>query len=226
MTPQYFEPAPTAASRPRTLRLVLPDLTVALQSDRAVFASDRIDPGTRYLLQEVPAPGAGIVHGLDLGCGYGPVAVALAVRAPQARVWAVDVNERAVELCRANAGALGLDNVTASVASDAAPFGAVPAEVRFDVIWSNPPIRVGKAVLHAVLERWLGRLSPDGHAYLVVHKHLGSDSLQAWLEEHGWPAPRLGSRAGYRILDVTAAPDRADRPGRPVPPGDSGGPPG
>jgi 16S rRNA (guanine1207-N2)-methyltransferase len=210
MTGQYFEPIPAAGSRPRTLRLVLPDLTVALQSDRAVFASDRIDSGTRYLLQEVPTPGTGIVHSLDLGCGYGPIAIALAARAPHATVWAVDVNERAVELCRANAAALGLANIRASVVADATPYGSVPADVRFDVIWSNPPIRVGKAVLHTVLERWLGRLSQHGHAYLVVHRHLGSDSLQAWLGVNGWQATRLGSRAGYRILDVSAAPDRPD----------------
>lgn len=181
--------------------MALPDLTVDLLTDRAVFSADHLDAGTKYLLLEVPPPPP-TGHVLDLGCGYGPIAVALATRAPAATVWAVDVNERAVGLCRDNAAALGLANVHASVASDAAPQGDVPAQVRFGTIWSNPPIRVGKAALHALLDTWLPRLTDDGHAYLVVQKHLGSDSLQRWLVEQGWSAERLGSRAGFRILDV------------------------
>jgi len=118
-------------------------------------------------------------------------------------VWAVDINERAVDLCRANAAAAGATNVRASVVADRAPSGDIPDEVRFDLIWSNPPIRVGKPALHALLTHWLGRLTEDGHAVLVVQKHLGSDSLQRWLEAQAWHVERLGSRAGYRLLDVS-----------------------
>ena len=181
--------------------MVLPDLKVELITDRAVFSADHLDAGTKYLLLEVPPPPA-TGHGLDLGCGYGPIAVALARRAPAATVWAVDVNERAVGLCADNAVALGLTNLRTSLVTAAAPHGEVPDDVAFGTIWSNPPIRVGKAALHAALTTWLPRLTDDGHAYLVIQKHLGSDSLQRWLVEQGWSAERLGSRAGYRILDV------------------------
>jgi 16S rRNA (guanine1207-N2)-methyltransferase len=201
-TPQaghYFDARPQAPSTPRTVELVLPDLTTVLRTDRAVFSADRIDPGTRILLQEVPSPPAGTRHALDLGCGYGPIAVTLAHRAPQATVWAVDVNERAVELCRANAPA-----VRASVTDDTRPFGDVPADIAFDVIWSNPPVRVGKPALHTLLTRWLDRLAPGGRAWLVVQKHLGSDSLHRWLAEQGWPVERAAARAGYRVLSVGA----------------------
>jgi 16S rRNA (guanine1207-N2)-methyltransferase len=78
----------------------------------------------------------------------------------------------------------------------------MPAEQRFDLIVSNPPIRIGKKNLHPLLELWLDRLTPDGHAELVVHKHLGSDSLQRWLTEQGWTTTRLISRSGYRVLIV------------------------
>ena len=141
-------------------------------------------------------------HALDLGCGYGPVALTLAHRAPQATVWAIDVNERAVELCRANAAALGSTTVHASVVSDDRPTGEVPDDVRFDLVWSNPPIRIGKTALHALLTRWLDRLTPDGRAWLVVQRNLGADSLQRWLEAEGRPAERVASRAGYRLLSV------------------------
>ena len=203
---QYFESHPGAASRPRTVRLTLPDLTVDLLADRGVFSADHLDEGTRYLLQAGPAVPVGATNLLDLGCGYGPIAVALARRAPSATVWALDVNARAVELTRANAQALGLENLRALVVPDdpAAGVEGLPDDVRFDAVWSNPPIRVGKAALHAMLARWLGRLTDRGEACLVVHKHLGADSLTTWLGHSGWPTTRVGSRGGYRILRAGA----------------------
>ena len=109
-------------------------------------------------------------------------------------VWAVDVNERARELCRTNAELNGIQNVRV-----AAPDG-VPAEVRFATIWSNPAIRIGKVALHEMLARWFMRLTPAGEAVMVVHKHLGGDSLQAWLTTQGYPTARLASGSGYRII--------------------------
>jgi 16S rRNA (guanine1207-N2)-methyltransferase len=194
----YFDQRPSVPSRPRTVPLTLPDLNLSLQADRAVFSGGRVDPGTRYLLLDgPPLPASGDL--LDLGCGYGPIACTMAARAPGATVWAVDVNERALELCRANAAAAGLGNVRAVAPDD------VPADVRFAAIWSNPPIRIGKAALHELLTGWLARMTEQGTAVLVVQKHLGSDSLARWLSEHGWAVARLGSRQGYRLLEVRAA---------------------
>jgi 16S rRNA (guanine1207-N2)-methyltransferase len=191
----YFEPEPAAASRPRSIRLDLPDRSLQLQTDRGVFSAGRVDPATKYLLLEAPdAPEEGTF--VDLGCGYGAIACTLAARRPQAQVWAVDVNRRAVDLCRSNAAALGLTNVKA-LADD-----EVPADGTVDLIWSNPPIRIGKPALHELLLGWLGRLTPAGTAVLVVHKHLGADSLQRWLDGEGWPTTRLGSRDGNRLLVV------------------------
>jgi 16S rRNA (guanine1207-N2)-methyltransferase len=190
----YFDQDPAVASDRRTVPLVLPDLSVTLTTDRGVFARDAVDPGTKLLLLEGPPPPA---EGdlLDLGCGYGPIAVALARRAPAARVWAVDVNRRALELCATNAEAAGVE-VRAATPDE------VPTDVRFAGIWSNPPVRIGKGALHALLVTWLERLAPDGLAALVVHRHLGADSLARWLAEQGWPATRIGSRMGYRLLEV------------------------
>ena len=196
-TSHYFDPVPSTPSAPGTVELVLPDLHVGLTTDRGVFGAGGVDPGTKLLLLEAPTPDpVGTGHLLDLGCGYGPIAVALGRRAPGATVWAVDVNERARALCEANAEAAGTTNVRA-VGPD-----EVPDDVAFDGIWSNPPIRIGKAALHELLERWLDRLAPDAAAWLVVHKHLGSDSLARWLVEGGRPTERLTSRSGYRILRV------------------------
>ncbi len=199
---QYFEPSPRVASRPRTVQLALPDLTLALETDAGVFSAGGIDPGTKYLLLEAPAPPPDARHLLDVGCGYGPIALTLARRAPDAQVWGVDVNERAVGLCARNATSAGITNVAAVTAE-----AGIPDDVVLDAIYSNPPIRVGKPALHELLLTWLPRLRDGGHAYLVVQKHLGSDSLARWLGDQGWPTARLGSRAGYRLLDVSRWPD-------------------
>lgn len=175
------------------MRLHLPDLDLTLHTDSGVFSGGRVDRGTRILLEHAPMPPR---RGplLDLGCGYGPIALTLATRRRRLPVWAVDVNDRALALTRENAADLG--NVTVARPEE------VPADVEFAGIYSNPPIRSGKATLHGLMQTWLPRLAPEGRAYLVVHKHLGSDSFADWLTSSGWPTTRLVSVQGYRVLEV------------------------
>jgi 16S rRNA (guanine1207-N2)-methyltransferase len=199
---QYFAEQPGAAHRPGTVRVVLPDVYLALATDSGVFSADRLDAGTRFLLEEAPPPPA-TGDLLDLGCGYGPLGLVLASRAPAAQVWAVDVNRRAIDLCVRNAARAGLTNVRCVGIGPSGP-DAPQLPERYDLIWSNPPIRIGKPALHAMLGSWLLRLAPGAAAYLVVQRNLGSDSLQRWLEQTGWTAARFAARAGYRILEVRA----------------------
>ena len=200
MGEHYFASDPDAASRPQTVDLVLPDLHLRLQTDRGVFSPDRVDAGTRVLLDTVPPPPA-TGDLLDIGCGYGPIALTMAARSPQASVLGVDVNARALDLAARNATTAGLDNVRFSLADDVDP------GLRFAAIWSNPPIRIGKAALHELLLTWLPRLRPGGLAHLVVQKHLGSDSLHRWLDQQGYPTERVASRSAYRVLAVTRTAD-------------------
>ncbi|GAA0220404.1 methyltransferase [Cryptosporangium japonicum] len=175
------------------MRLALRDVQAGLATDSGVFSPTAVDAGTLVLLETVPPPPAA-GNLLDLGCGYGPITVTLAHRAPGATVWGVDVNERARELAAQNTA--GYPHVRIAAPDD------VPDDQRFAAIWSNPPIKVGKGVLHGMMRRWLPRLAPDGVAYLVVQRHLGADSLHKWLEAEGFPTERLASRKGYRILAV------------------------
>lgn len=192
----YFTAAPASDGERRTLRVVLADQEVEVQTAGGVFSPDHVDLGTRVLLRTVPEPPT-TGDLVDLGCGWGPVTLTLALRAPGARVWAVDVNERALDLVRRNARRLGLENVTAVAPDD------VPEDLRPVAIWSNPPIRVGKAALHELLRSWLGRLAADGEAHLVVQRNLGADSLHAWLaRELGCPTERVASAKGFRVLRV------------------------
>jgi 16S rRNA G1207 methylase RsmC len=148
------------------------------------------------LLRKATLPSAGTL--LDLGCGYGPIACVLAATAPEATVYAIDVNSRARELAAANAVTLELGRMRVCAPDD------VPAGVVFDEIWSNPPIHAGKSELHAILERWLPRLAPAGVAWIVINRHLGGDSLHTWLTGNGWDVARTASQKGYRVLRVTA----------------------
>ena len=171
---------------------------------RGVFSRKGIDQGTMVLLESAARPPS-TGNFLDLGCGAGPIALTLAAYSPHATVYAIDINDRARELTQANAQRNQLSNVITSAPHE------IDDAIRFDVLWSNPPIRIGKQELHILLLTWLSRLSATGEAWLVVNRNLGSDSLAVWLTEQGYATQRLTSKRGFRILRVT--PTRA--PGQP-----------
>ena len=199
-TDHYFTADPATPEERRTIEVSLEGRRLSLTTARGVYSPDRLDPGTAVLLAGAPDPSpTGDL--LDIGCGWGPISLTLALRSPEARVWGVDVNRRALDLARSNATAAGVRNVTFCEPDE------VPADMRFSTIWSNPPIHVGKPALHALLERWLPRLADDGVAHLVVQRHLGSDSLQKWLNEQDWglACTRLSSAKAFRILEVRRA---------------------
>lgn len=168
---------------------------LTLASGSGVFSRGHLDHATAVLFREVPPPPQG--QFLDLGCGYGVIGLALARAVPLANVTGVDVNERALLLANDNARRLGLGGRFVACRPE-----QVPTDLRFDEIWSNPPIRIGKAALHDLLLTWLPRLRPEGRAVMVVGKNLGADSLQRWLSEQGWPTTRLASAKGFRVLET------------------------
>ncbi|KFI53918.1 class I SAM-dependent methyltransferase [Bifidobacterium biavatii] len=214
MAEQYFSAEPTSKDVRRTLNVTLQGREVPVETSNGVFSGSRLDLGTSVLLREVPEPPSSGTF-LDLGCGWGPVTLSLALAAPDANVWAVDVNERALELTAANARRNGCANVHVTrtdesgvplSAQSPAVCEAMPDDLAFDVIWSNPPIRIGKDALHALLMAWLPRLKPEGGvAYLVVQKNLGADSLIPWLAGElgdGFEVSKYHSAKGYRVIEV------------------------
>ena len=197
---QYFSEQPRGAEARRTITARIWGRELPLITASGVFAADGLDRGTAVLLRASPIP-QGSPRILDLGCGYGPIALGVAVHCPGALVDAVDVNERALALCRENAEALGVADRVRVLPPD-----QVDPETRYDEIWSNPPIRIGKQALHEMLLIWLPRLTPDGVARLVVGKNLGSDTLQRWLIEQGYGCERVASAKGFRVLVVRSQP--------------------
>ncbi|MFT4259754.1 class I SAM-dependent methyltransferase [Microbacterium sp.] len=194
----YFTAAPASPENLRTIRVSLAGRELDVTTAGGVFSPDRLDAGTAVLLANMPPvpPGGDL---LDLGSGWGPISLSMALAAPHATVWAVDVNERALDLVRRNAEALGLTNINASLPAD------VPDDVTFRTIRSNPPIRVGKNELHGLLERWIPRLDERSDAWLVVQRNLGADSLQRWIAgtfHPGYSVFRTATGKGYRVLKV------------------------
>ena len=195
----YFSAEPAAPARRGEIEFSVAGRDYRLAVASGVFSAGRLDPGTAVLLRKAALPGADAGGTLlDLGCGYGPIACVLASEAPATTVWGVDVNSRARELATENAASLGLGGRVRIAAPE-----DVPADVTFAQIWSNPPTHIGKAGLHELMLRWLPRLAPDGAAWLVINRHLGGDSLHAWLAGLGWHVERVASQKGFRVLRVT-----------------------
>lgn len=194
----YFSQEPKSNYQPKQIGLVIAGEVFQVSTASGTFSPTRLDVGTAVLMDQIElAPAAGNI--LDLGCGWGPLALTLAKHSPEAKIWAVDVNNRSLELTKTNATALGLTNIVTLTPEQ------VPEEISFSGIWSNPPIRVGKKELHDLLLSWLPRLVLQGVAYLVVQKNLGSDSLQKWLTEtlvSGYEVSRLTSVKTYRIIKI------------------------
>jgi 16S rRNA (guanine1207-N2)-methyltransferase len=197
----YFTETPSSEAKTRQLSLELAGHEVTVETVSGTFSPTRLDLGTAVLLRHLPEPPAGDV--LDLGCGWGPIALHTALDAKDAevdlRVWALDVNSRSLETTAANARRLGLDSIRTVTADE------VPADLQFSAIRSNPPIRIGKEALHELLATWLPRLAPGGRADLVVSKNLGADSLQKWIAEmlgSEFSVGRTGSSKGFRVLTI------------------------
>lgn len=171
----YFSASPDSQAALRDITFRVADREFSVQAASGTFSASKLDPGTSILLskyEEFPSEG----NVLDLGCGWGPISLAIASFSPQTKVWALDVNTRSLELAKKNSAKLGLGNVEVVTADQ------IPGDLRFDAIWSNPPIRIGKAALHELLQTWLPRLESGGRAMLVVQKQLGADSLLAWIQ--------------------------------------------
>lgn len=197
----YFSAQPAGPDTRRPLSVVLAGERRELVTAPGLFSPDGIDKGTAILLDHVPPPSG--THLLDIGCGWGPLALSMALASGDAAVHAIDVNERCLALTTENARRLGLDRVLATTPD------AVDGDLEFDTIWSNPPIRIGKQELHALLLRWVPRLAPDGRAWLVVQKNLGADSLQRWLGETlpgQFTVRRVHTAKSFRVLEIHRAP--------------------
>jgi 16S rRNA (guanine1207-N2)-methyltransferase len=198
----YFSENPSGPSKPSEFEIEVNGRTLVLQSDQGVFSRHGLDKGTAVLLDIMSRGNYPTVPDgsflADVGCGTGAIALTLAALYPACTVIAVDVNERARALCASNAKKNGLSNITVLSPEE------LDETIRYSMLWSNPPIRIGKPALRQLLLEWMQRLTENGTGHLVVSKNLGGDSLAEWLSESGFATKKLASSKGFRVFEVAA----------------------
>ncbi len=193
MADHYFSRRPAAAHAAREFRAVLRGRTLAFRTDSAVFSRSEVDRGTELLVNALAiGPGQSL---LDLGCGYGPIGLAVAATVEGARVAMTDVNRRALALARRNADANRL-----AVEVLEGPLYEPVAGRAFDHVASNPPIRAGKPVVHGIVDGAPAHLAPGGSLWLVARTRQGAPSLREKMREVFGAADVVARGGGYHVL--------------------------
>lgn len=193
----YFQNDPLLASKKRDITLSINGLTLHFKSDNGVFSKSKVDEGSLALLKVIiPLHLTGKI--LDLGCGYGPIGLTIAVTSPSARVDLADINERALALCEENAQLLGLSQRVTCLQSDI----YTNVEGPYDSIVVNPPIRAGKRVTYKMYEGALQRLIDGGSLYVVIRKDQGAPTASRFIEGLFGNISLISRDKGYYIYQA------------------------
>ena len=192
MNDQYYTADPTSESKPVPCAFPYRGDGLNFMTDAGVFSKGELDVGSRLLLDALPALSGDV---LDIGCGWGAIGVAIAKANKAARVTMVDVNRRALSLCRQNCTRNG---VTAEVIESDGM-----AEVlgrKFNAIVTNPPIRAGKQVIYKMFADAAVSLKKGGALYLVIRKQQGAESCVKYLKTLFNEVEKLDKSAGFWVL--------------------------
>ena len=197
MSQHYYSKNPQTKSNPREWTDVLRGEKFRFQTDAGVFSKSEVDFGSRLLIETfVEAEIDGPV--LDVGCGYGPIGMAVAKAFPHKQVHMVDVNTRAIELAKTNVEKNDVSNVQI-YESDG--LNAVEAS-DFSAILTNPPIRAGKDTIFRFYEEAAEKLATGGSLWVVIQKKQGASSTQVKLEELFGEVRIVDKKKGYFIFEA------------------------
>ncbi|WP_106495546.1 class I SAM-dependent methyltransferase [Lentibacillus sp. Marseille-P4043] len=195
MSEHYFSQKPQSKSSPKTWKYQLKGKNYIFTSDHGVFSKDDVDFGSKLLIEQFAEPNiAGDL--LDLGCGYGPIGMTLADNFRDRNVVLADVNERALKLAERNVAHNNVQNVE-FVYSDR--FSHL-AHRKFAAIITNPPIRAGKQVVHAMFEEGKHALLDRGELWVVIQKKQGAPSAKDKLQTLFGEVEIAARSKGYFIL--------------------------
>lgn len=194
MADHYYSKDPHSKSDPRKWTFTLRGEKFFFNTDAGVFSKGEVDFGSRLLIESfmMPAPEGDI---LDVGCGYGPIGLAIAKSFPERTVHMVDVNSRAIELAGRNAKENDVENVRI-YESD----GLSNVEGQYAAILTNPPIRAGKEVVFKFYEEAYEKLITGGELWVVIQKKQGAPSTIDRLTELFGGVETVEKKKGYYIL--------------------------
>lgn len=195
MNDHYFSKKPKVESNRKTFQYKLKNNVLLFITDSGVFSKKEVDFGTRLLIETFTAPD---IEGdiLDVGCGYGPIGLAIAKTEPHRTVDLIDINERAVELAYLNAKANGISNVRIFQSNLFENIGAK----KYAAILTNPPIRAGKQTVHEIFEKSYDHLKANGELWIVIQKKQGAPSALKKLQSLFRTVERMERQKGYYIL--------------------------
>lgn len=191
----YYSNNPSSTHDYQEFEVTVRNVTLKLTTDAGVFSKNRLDPGTKLLMEALPLDFE-INQVLDLGCGYGPIGLAVAKLLPNATVYMSDVNERAVELGLKNARLNGITNIIIKSGEGFEPF----PNQRYDLIITNPPIRAGKQIIYGMVDQAFDALNPGGRLVLVIRTKQGAKSMEAKMNSVFGNVTELEKGGGYRVF--------------------------
>lgn len=202
MSNHYYTKNPETESKETSWTFPLRDREFRFISDSGVFSKKTVDFGSRLLIEsfQLNEEVAGDI--LDVGCGYGPMGLALAHAYPARLVEMVDVNERALSLARRNAEANNIRNVKVYESNT---YDQVPEGRQFAAIVSNPPIRAGKQVVHRILSEAHTHLLPGGTLTVVIQKKQGAPSAEQKMLDVFGNVEVIARDKGYWIIQSVKA---------------------
>lgn len=201
MSNQYFENNEQLAHDERTISFQWQNQTLNFKTDSGVFSKNQVDYGSRVLLEAVVEDLAEPVEGpiIELGSGYGPIAISLAKSYPTIEVIGVEINQRAQLLSEENAQLNRVTNCS-FIHHDAT---TVVIDTLGQVVVTNPPIRAGKAVIQAFVNQAYQLLQPNGSLYVVIQKKQGAPSMAKHMETLFGEVEKIAQDKGYWILKST-----------------------
>ena len=188
----YFTKNPTSKEEIRIIEDYLRGSKFVFKTSSGMFSPQKIDLGTRLLVEDSIIPESGKIF--DLGCGYGVVGIVVKKIFPAAKVFMSDINERAVKIAKENA----LKNKVEVEVKAGEFFGAF-AEEKFDAILLNPPQTAGKDVCFKMIEESKEHLNEKGTLQLVARHRKGGETLSKKMQDVFENVKTISIKSGYRI---------------------------
>ncbi|MFD0829677.1 class I SAM-dependent methyltransferase [Neobacillus sp. M.A.Huq-85] len=195
MSEHYYSRTQKVESDPKYWDFTLKNHRFRFKTDNGVFSKREVDFGSRILIEAFEMPD---VEGsiLDVGCGYGPIGLTMALTYPERMVHMVDVNERAIELAKENAVLNRIENVV--IFESDRLMGVKTSD--FAVVLTNPPIRAGKQVVHDIFEQSHEYLASGGELWVVIQKKQGAPSAIEKLKELFSEVETVDKSKGYFVI--------------------------